>query len=302
MLSPAWVLTFGFISGGSGSTSQPAGLALLLGPMVTAAVITIVGTLITRAYVDGRLKRLHDRDLSNLNAAFAKELEQIKGQISKDISDAAAQREYEMAMKRRGQEQISPVLAQLRTAGERAHSMIHDLITMPHCPSDGDGYRRVYELVAPLAIARLLESRLTEEDVEVEPLRGRKLRIAHDLRASWEGGALRTRNGPSAVDTEIQLNRYFSLNIVDALSAEMTEQDGVIEPGQFLQRLTMPQDPLRSIVTPVHLALTDAQLLSSTPVRNLLKRQDILLFALGMKDTPDPKVLEAHRLALRATG
>jgi len=145
-------------------------LVAVLGAFISLiiAVINYLATQKTQAEVEAQ------------KAGFAKELETMKGEIAQKKSEGDARRDYEYEARKRLYQECEPLLFQLYELSENALHRIYGLARTARIGKlesksswlAGQGYymaSTIYNLLAPAAVYKLIQRRLTFVDLTVEP-------------------------------------------------------------------------------------------------------------------------------------
>jgi len=132
-----------------------------------------------------RLQAEHDRDIETLKVRLKAESDTAIARLAADLKDVTAERDarrdYEYEARKRLYEQYEPLLFQLV---ERSESALHRVYSLARSAREGNlsiagdgwldsqGYYMVstmYILLAPIAVFRLMQNRLTFVDLSVDP-------------------------------------------------------------------------------------------------------------------------------------
>lgn len=146
---------------------------------ILAAAVTAVGALIV-AIVNYRTTRRTQKQVETLKAGLAKEVEVLKGEIAEQQSEKDARRDYEYEARKRLYQECEPLLFQLYELSDNALHRVYSLartarkgnLDAPGSWLDSFDYymaSTIYNLLAPVAVYKLIQRRLTFVDLTVEP-------------------------------------------------------------------------------------------------------------------------------------
>ncbi|HEX8194668.1 MAG TPA: hypothetical protein VF571_00535 [Pyrinomonadaceae bacterium] len=149
------------------------------------AILALIGTGITAifslitAYFNNQASRRNQLKLQNLKDSSDKELERLKGIIQTEQAEQNARRDYLYEARKRLYNECEPILFRLSETSENALYRIYSLArTARNGDLEGDKNwlsnnkyymaSTLYNLLAPCAVFRLLQERLTLVDLEVD--------------------------------------------------------------------------------------------------------------------------------------
>jgi len=156
-----------------------------------SAFISVIATVIN--YLGNRKAQLENE---RFKLGAAKEIEKIKEDIAERKSEKDARRDYEYEARKRLYQQCEPLLFQLYEASENA---LHRIFSLARTAKKGDlepqnswlgrpGYylrSTVYNLLAPVALFKLIQGRLTLVDMAVERSIRRQYSLAKAIYISF---------------------------------------------------------------------------------------------------------------------
>ena len=126
------------------------------------------------------LKAEHDKELEELKFENTKDVERIRVQLAEGKAERDARRDYEYEARKRLYQECEPLLFQIYELGENALHRVYSLARTARngnlAPEetwlDRPGYymaSTIYNLLAPAAVFKLIQRRLTFIDLTVEP-------------------------------------------------------------------------------------------------------------------------------------
>lgn len=140
------------------------------------------------------LDREHSARLASLTGEHGLRMELLKAQISSQVEEVAVQRIRNEEARKRSLQEFEPLLFRLAEASEQAFERIEELSVLASAnliqPVGDRGWLRssgymlattVYVLLAPLAVARLIQERVTRTDVAVDPVFAQQYQLAKRL-------------------------------------------------------------------------------------------------------------------------
>jgi hypothetical protein len=140
-----------------------------------------------------RLNSIHEDRLTEINNLNSQELEKLKKKLGDEKSEQDARRDYEYEAKKRLYQEYEPLLFQFNELSESAYRRIIGLAKHTKrgnlVPPNGwlstiNGYYTVntlYRFLAPLAVFRLMQRRLTLFDLNLNPMFSRQYLLAKIL-------------------------------------------------------------------------------------------------------------------------
>jgi hypothetical protein len=171
-------------------------IGTLLAPLVVAAVATAALALLGRLYVDGRLKRLGEGAIADFNAAASRQLETLKGELTRVRSEHEAELAYRYEARRRLYTQLQPLFFQLRSLCADAHAAVHELAGSPELRKDDDRLGSVvHTLMAPQVIVRIIMESLAELDLAVDDRLQHRYALANIITSRVVGDPRPTATG-----------------------------------------------------------------------------------------------------------
>jgi len=242
-----------------------------LAPLIIAAVITLIGNLVGKAYVDGRLKRLGDQAIASFTAKAARDLEELRAAIASQKAERDAERSHASEARRRAYLELEPLFFQLRSSAHEAHVSMqellrHDKQIQPRASEEAAldwGYR----ILSPQAVRACIDRRLTYRDLILESEFLSTYEAARQLRevmAPSPDNLITTQDSndrrPSS-DFEFlpQLSRGDIDRAIHELTITTQESGRCITFGEYQARLHTQGSQLRSALLPFTLLYEKAE-------------------------------------------
>lgn len=272
-------------SPGPATTAGTLTVWLVASGPVLAALITVVGTLVMRAYVDGRLKRAIDLAVARLTTDAARELELLRAEIARLRAESDADLAFRLQARIHGYADLHPLAHQLREAARAADTALQEAL------HGGDGEPSAdrvadwaYRMIAPHALGRLLAGALTDADSDVAPELAHCHALVQRLRAVWLAPPELLGTHPAVEPPERPVGGLTDGAIDALVQALIVTGNGraeVLSLGAYRTRLAAAGDGLRSLAVPVRLWLMAARAGEHPCLSRVAAGQHLLLVALG---------------------
>ncbi len=220
--------------------TPPSSKAVVLGASITA-IATIVTTLIGKWYVDGRLSRLGAIELQRLRVDADRELEYLRGHVSRALSEHNAELVYRFDAKRRAYSELQPHFFRLRYLCEDASSILVEMLRDEWSHGGERLEEAQFRLIAPQVEIRLIEEKLTDVDLEVDSRLARRYQVAVGLRRAWDAWF-----PDNSLSTELAIK---------CLRVQGASGDRLATLGEYAGMLRANVAGLKATLIPLHLKL-----------------------------------------------